>query len=89
VVALFNAIKEAQKTVDTLNKEGVQKHKAEAPVATKSSFLQALRKQQNEFKGTPIKDASLEETESSGVAWVQSDFMEQASKTKHWDEEED
>lgn len=69
VVQLFNALRQAQKTAQEAESEGIQKNTAQVPVVSKKAFLQAMKED-----STP---------EIQKPAFLRDDFN--TSAEKHWE----
>ncbi|KAH6563310.1 hypothetical protein BASA61_009890 [Batrachochytrium salamandrivorans] len=94
VVQLFNAIRAAQRSTDDLKADGIQKHDTEASTVSKETFIKTLKEEGargksslDSVKDTETSSSKKRKADSSGVAWVKSDFAMKAPK--HWDQEEE
>ncbi|KAJ3025184.1 UNVERIFIED_CONTAM: hypothetical protein HDU68_007383 [Siphonaria sp. JEL0065] len=86
VVKLFNAIRVAQKSVEAVKSDGVQKHSAKLTALSQGGFMQMIKEgdsKKKEEKGAKKPDSTAAATTlktvgtagGGGVPWIDDDFM--------------
>ncbi|KAJ3235940.1 hypothetical protein HDU81_011311 [Chytriomyces hyalinus] len=96
VVKLFNAIRVAQKSVEGVKADGIQKNNTKLPSLSQGGFMQMIKEpstaKQSSNSQTAIKDSKGEQASGGGVPWIEDGFMMKestAAGAKSWDMDSD